>query len=48
MSFSDYRLKFAELKGLWTTDPPDIKKEILTKPSIFSRLGTNGLSVFLL
>ena len=41
MRLSDCRLKFAELIGPWTADPPDKKK--LTKPTIFSRLGTNGL-----
>ena len=31
MRLSDYRLKFAELIGLWTTDHSNKKNKILTK-----------------
>ena len=44
MRLSDYRLKFAELIGPWTTDPSNKKNEILAIRTHMGTLGANGLS----
>ena len=45
MRLSDYRLKFAELIGPWTTDPPNKKIGILTYRYHMVPLGANGLRI---
>ena len=45
MRLSDYRLKFAELIGPWTTDPSNKKNEILANWDICA-CGTERVKVF--
>ena len=44
MRLSDYRLKFAELIGPWTTDPSNKKNEIWAKLDAGVHFGGKGLN----